>query len=313
MSDKFVILADCTCDLSEEVRKDFGIDDYISGYVSISDGRDLRTTLDFENIGREEFYKLLSNSKIKVSTAPASPEEYYLAFKKYAEQGINVLSMSISSTISSTYSVASVAAERVKNEFPNVRIYCFDSYRMSGAIGLLVMYAYDLQKQGKTFDEVIDWLEDNKLCVHQMGPIDDLIFVARRGRISMGKAIMGSFAGVKPMGDCDVRGYVSVLGKAKGMKKALEVTARYVQRVAKDVEKQYILISHSDREKYARELADKLSELVSPKKIYVSDVFTGSGANAGPGMIGVYFLGEKVTDDLVLEKTVLTELLEKAK
>ena len=306
---KYIILADVTCDLSEEIRKEFGVEDYIPGHVHFSDGRDIRTTLDWENISREDFYKALSNKKIEVSTAPASPEEYYLTFKNYAEQGYDIISMSISSKISSTYNVAESTAMRVKKEYPDCRIYCFDSYRMSGALGLLVMHACALKNEGKSMDEVVEWLENNKHKVHQMGPIDDLIFVARRGRITMGKAIMGSFAGVKPMGDCTREGYVSVLTKVKGINKALDLTARYVERTATDIKNQYVLISHSNREEYAEKLKMLVEEKLQPKQVYVSDVFSGCGTNIGPGMVGVYFMGEEISEDLASEKAVIADLL----
>lgn len=306
---KYVILADVTCDLSEEIRRQFGVEDYIQGHVHFSDGRDFNTTLDWSHISREEFYAALSNKKMEVSTAPASPEEYYAVFKNYAEQGYDILSMSISSKISSTYNVAVGAANRVREEFPDCTVYCFDSYKMSGAFGLLVMYAHKLKNEGCTMDEVIAWLEEHKHKVHQMGPIDDLIFVARRGRISMGKAIMGSFAGVKPMGDCTREGYVSVLTKVKGMNKALDLTVRYIQRMAKDVQKQYILISHSNRAEYAERLKMMLEENVQAEQVLLCDVFSGCGTNIGPGMVGVYFLGDEITEDLATEKEVITELL----
>ena len=306
---KYIILADVTCDLSAEIRKEFGVEDYIPGHVHFSDGRDIKTTLDWDNISREEFYKALSNKKIEVSTAPASPEEYYLTFKNYAERGYDILSMSISSKISSTFNVVEASAERVKKEYPDCKIYCFDSYRMSGAFGLLVMYAHTLKNEGKGMDEVVEWLENNKHKIHQMGPIDDLIFVARRGRITMGKAIMGSFAGVKPMGDCTREGYVSVLTKVKGMNKALDLTARYVERTATDIKNQCVLISHSNREEYAEKLRMLIEEKLQPKQVYVSDVFSGCGTNIGPGMVGVYFLGEEISEDLVSEKAAITELL----
>ena len=241
--EKYIILADVACDISEEIRNYFKVEDYIEGHVNISDGRDFKTKLDWSEIERDDFYKCVSSRKTEVVSAPASPEEYYLIFKKYAEEGYKVLSMSLSSKISSTYNVAKGAAERVKAEIPEAVIYAFDTYKMAGAYGLLVMYAHELKNEGKSFDEVIEWLESNKHRVHQMGPIDDLIFVARRGRITMGKAIMGSFAGVKPMGDCNRDGYVSALGKVKGINKALDVTVKYIEKMAKNVGEQYILVS----------------------------------------------------------------------
>ncbi|MBR5279392.1 MAG: DegV family protein [Clostridia bacterium] len=304
----FIILPDLTCDCSEEIRKYFGLTDYIQGYVHIND-ESLRTTLDWSIISRDQFYKTLANKKNKVSSAVASPEEFYQCFKQYAEQGLDILSMSLSSKISSTYSIAASAAKRIQEEYPNCNIYCFDSLRMSGSFGLLVAYACELKAQGKTFREVIDWLEINKHCVHQMGPIDDLTFVARRGQISSGKAFMGNLVGIKPMGDSNADGYVTVLAKVKGIKKALDATVAYLIKMAKSQD-QYVFISHSDREDYALTLKEKIEAAASFKKVFVSDVFSGCGTNIGPGMIGVYFLGDPVTKDLAKEKEALNAAIE---
>ena len=305
---KLIILPDVTCDLSQEIRDLFELDDYIRGYVHIND-QSLRTTLDWENISREEFYKKLSNKKNSVSSAAASPEEYYQIFKSYVEQGYDVLSMSISSKISATYNIADSAAKRIKADFPDSNVYCFDSLRMSGSFGLLVIYACILKKEGKSFEEIIAWLEANKNRVHQMGPIDDLTFVARRGQISSGKAFMGNLAGIKPLGDSNADGYVSVLAKAKGIKKAMDATADYVKAMATNVEDQYLIIMHSDREKYAHDLKERLEARITCKNIFISDVFSGCGTNIGPGMIGVYFMGEPVSEDNSKEKEVLNNCL----
>ena len=313
MSDKYVILADVTCDISKEIRDFAGIENYIKGYIHFSDGRDFQTTLDWDNISRDEFYKILSGKKIQVTTAPPSPEEVYQAFKTCVQNGFKVLSMSISSKISSTYNVTCVAADKVRAEFPECEIYCFDSYKMSGGFGLLTVYAHLMQKEGKSFREVIDWLEANKHRVHQMGPIDDMIFIARRGKITMGKAIMGNFAGVKPMGDCSPEGYVSVLAKVKGINKALDVTTRYVAEMATDPTEQYIIISHSDRQAYAEKVKGMLENAIHPKKVFVTDVYAGCGANIGPGMVCVYFLGDVISEDLVAEKECINKILEAVK
>ena len=306
--ERYVILADVTCDLSQEIRDKIGMKDYIRGHIHFDDGRDFDTTLDWSDISREDFYKQLSNKKTKITTAPANAEECYEIFENYIKQGYAILSMSLSASISTTYNMTYVAAERLRQEYPDCKIYCFDSARMSGAFGLLTIYAHMLQQDGKTFDEVVQWLEENKTKVHQMGPIDDLIFVARRGRLTMGKAIMGSFAGVKPMGDCNAEGYTTVLTKVKGIGKALELTAQYVKETAVDVENQVLLIAHSDRELYANTLKTKLQELLSPKEILVTDVHCACGANVGPGMVGVYYLGEKVSDELAAEKEIINKL-----
>lgn len=305
---KFVILPDLTCDLSDEIRNYFGLDDYITGHVNIN-GKDLVTKLDWTNISRSDFYNTLANKKNKVSSAAPNIEEYRSAFKKYITEGYDILSMSISSKISGTYDVSVTARNEIIKEYPDANIYCFDSKRMSGSFGLLVIYALELQKDGKTFEEVIEWLENNKCRVHQMGPIDDLTFIARRGQISKGKAIMGNLVGIKPMGDCNTDGYVSVLAKVKGIKKALNLTVKYVKKIVVNPEEQYFIISHSDREQLALTLKDELEKNIKCKKVFVSDVYSGCGTNIGPGMIGVYFLGNPVSEDSAYEKEVLTKII----
>lgn len=303
----FVILADSTCDLGEEARHDVGMVDYIPGHAHFSDGRDIITRLDWSEISREDYYKTLSNKKMKVTTAPPSPAEFYDAFEKFAKDDIGVISISLSSKISSTYNFAKNAASEVQKNYPNAKIYCVDSFRMSGAIGLLTYYAFQMKGEGKSFDEIVAWLEENKVKVHQMGPIDDLIFVARRGRISMGKAIFGSFAGVKPMGDCNADGYTTVLTKAKGINKAFDITVQYIKETASDIENQALFIAHSNREQYALNLKEKLLAL-NPKKVYITDVYSACGGNIGPGMIGVYYLGEPISSDLSVEKAIMNKI-----
>ena len=309
--ENYVILPDVTCDLSAEIREFFGLTDYVRGHFSVSDGREFQSTLDWRNMPMKEFYATVGDKRMKVTTSPANTDEYYKIFEEYVKKGVAVLAMSLTSAISATQSFAEMASKRIMENYPEAKIYCFDSFRMSGAYGLLVMYALELKKEGKSFDEVKDWLEANKRRVHQMGPIDDLLFVARRGRISMGKAIMGSFAGVKPMGDCNAEGYTTVLGKAKGIKKALAMTVEYVKLTIEDPEDQYLLISHTDRAEYAAMLKELIEKEIPAKKVFVSDVFSGSGPNIGPGMIAVYYLGKEITEDMAAEKEAMAKVLAK--
>lgn len=310
--EKFVILPDVTCDLSKEIRDFIALDDYIPGYVEIN-GESLSTTLNWDNITRDKFYKTLGNPKNKVSSAAPNIEDYYNKFKTYIEAGYSIISMSISSRISGTYNVSLLGRDKVLEEFPNANIYCLDTLRMSGSFGLLVMYASMLKNEGKTYQEVIDWLETNKHCVHQMGPIDDLTFVARRGQISKGKAIMGNLVGIKPMGDSNRDGYVTVLAKAKGLKKALKITVEYVKAIATNLEDQYLLVSHTDREEVAKNLKELLLAEIKCKDVLISDVFSGCGTNIGPGMIGVYFLGNPISENLEVERTTILNIMSNSK
>lgn len=307
--EKYIILADVTCDLTEEMRSYFGVKDYIQGHINLGNGREEITKLEWDFMSSKEFYKALSDKNSKISTAPPNLEEYYEKFEHYIKEGYAVLSMSISGEISVTYDFSTMAAKRIKENYPDAKIYCLDTARLSGAFGLLVCYAHEMQKDGKTFEEVIAWLEENKAKVHQMGPIDDLLFVARRGRVTMGAAVMGTIVGIKPLGDFNDRGYTTVLTKVKGINKALSTTIDYVKETAVEIQNQYVFISHTDREIYALDLKERIEKELGPKKVFVTEAFAASGTNIGPGMIGVYYMGESISEGLEKEKEAMNRVL----
>ena len=113
------------------------------------------------------------------------------------------------------------------------------------------------------------------------------------------------------MGDCNADGYTTVLGNARGMAQALDVTVNYVRETAEDIGSQVILVAHSDREAYATELAARVERELSPKKVFLSEVFPGCGANIGPGMVGVYYLGSEILEGMEAEKDIMKNLLGK--
>ena len=94
------------------------------------------------------------------------------------------------------------------------------------------------------------------------------------------------------------------------MKKALSATVEYVGQVATGVEDQYLLIVHSNREAYAETLKERLETALHPKGIFVSDSFSASGTNIGPGMVAVYFMGDEVTEDLTREREIMGGVME---
>ena len=93
--------------------------------------------------------------------------------------------------------------------------------------------------------------------------------------------------------------------------KALDVTVAYVEKTATNIKDQYILVSHSDREEYALKLKEMLESTLSPKEVLISDVFSACGTNIGPGMVGVYFLGDPISADLEVEKNTINTILGK--
>ena len=56
---------------------------------------------------------------------------------------------------------------------------------------------------------------------------------------------------------------------------------------------------------------EKLEAELNFKKVFLTDVFSGCGGNIGPGMIGIYYLGNKISDDLAAEKEIMNRIVGK--
>ncbi len=304
----FVILPDVTCDLSDALRAEFNIG-FLNGHLRFPDGHETPGFLDWGDMSSEEFYKQLKAHPNDFSTSPPNTDECCEIFKSYAEKGIDILTLTISSQLSGTYNFVKNACDATAEKYPDIRIRCIDSRRFSSGCGLMAIYASILRSEGKDVDEVADWLEQNKNRIHQAGWLDELSFVAKKGRISHAKALFGTLAGVKPIGEFDYNGLTTALAKAKGEKQGFKVLIEYIKRTIENPEDQIILIATSDRKKQAEIYRELIEKEIHPKKLYMNSVYPSCGINVGPGLMAAYYLGKPISVGLDEERKILTELL----
>jgi len=307
---KFVILPDVTCDLSEELRKRFDIE-YIKGHIVFPDKIEREGVLEWKYCTREEFYKDLKKNPNEYSTAPANIDEFKEAFEFYVKQGFDVLSLTISSALSGTYNFALKASELVLEQYPDAKIICIDSQRYSNGFGLIAIYASLLRAEGKDIDEVAKIIEEKKNCFHEMGWLDDLSFVAKKGRLSNSKAFFGTLIGIKPLGEFNHQGLTTVLGKAKGEKKAYQAIMNYIEKTIENPSEQIILIAQTNHMKQALEFKEMLQNKFNPKEIIINDVFPSCGINVGPGLMAAFYMGKPISEDLKAETEIMNEVLQK--
>ena len=307
---KFVIIPDSTCDMNLEMQKFYNIPELVPGTVVYPDGKVVEVDGSWTKKDREDFYALLKNKKNVFTTGAPSPEKFAEIFEKYLKEGYDVLSVSISSALSCTYQNACVGAELLKEKYPNNKVLCLDSHRYSTAELLLIIEASKLAKQGKTIDETFELLNKYKFYLHQSGPMDDLMFLASKGRISNGKAFMGQLIGVNPIGEVDRNGLTKVLCRVKGSKKALQVCLEYIKQTIIEPEKQTIVIAHSNRENKALLYKEMIEKEIQPKEIILTDVGQSCAPNIGPGLCAAYYFGKEITD-LEFERSVFESLTKK--
>lgn len=303
----FVILADATCDLSEEFQREYDIG-VIPGHIELPDGTEIPAFLKWEKYSREDFYASLKKNPNGYSTSPANVAEFSAAMEPYAAENVGVLLLTISSGISGAFSFASQAREELLQKYPSAEIRIVDSMRFGPGFGLMAVYASMLRSQGKTLAETAQWLEDNKNRFHQAGWLDDLSFVAKKGRITQPKAFFGTLAGVKPIGEFDYNGLTTVLGKVKGAKTAYSVLLGYMEATIENPEEQIIFIAQTNRLPQAMEYKKMIEEKFHPKAVFVNDVFPSCGINIGPGLMAAYYMGKPISKDLSEERALFDKL-----
>ncbi|MDR0491462.1 MAG: DegV family protein [Oscillospiraceae bacterium] len=308
MEARYAIIGDVTCDLSLELRERFGIDGYTTGHITIPGGKEIDSKLEWDFTNPKDFYSSLKSKGDVYKTSSASMEEIAAYWETYLAEGKDVLALSISGKLSVTYNLMINAQKMLQDKYPARKIVVVDSRRYSVALGILTIKACQLRGQGLSIEENADKLNKMKNEIHQMGTMDDLFFVASKGRISHPKAFLGTLVGIKPMGDFDSEGMVTVLAKVKGYEKAHKAIIGYIEKTITDASEQIIIVAHTMRADQAGALVGKIKESIRPKEVILSDVYPASGINIGPGLLAAYYFGSEITD-LAKETEIMEALL----
>ena len=305
----YEIIIESTCDLNAELRAKFNIyPEVIRGFVYVPGKDEFFADLEFKNYTQAEFFKIVKSKAGKVHTAFAPYQEFVRVVEPVLKEGKDAIIFTISSGISGTYNGFLNWANVLLEDYPDRRIAVIDTLKYSSAGGLLAIYGAENRAKGMSFEENVEWLNENRFCLHEAGPMDDLSFLAKNGRLSAGKAFFGGLAGVQPFADFTRDGKNAPLGTLKGDAKTNEVSLKYMLRLAKDIENQVVIIAHSMREKRALEFKKQLLEAANPREVIITHVGESCGPNIGPGLCAYFFMGDPILDNRAEETKVFTEL-----
>jgi len=225
-------------------------------------------------------------------TSAVNPDRWASAMEGELSQGKDVLVMAFSSGLSTTYQSAVIAAEDLKEKYPDRKIYVVDTLCASMGQGLLVWYVCQKRDAGLSLEEVRGWVEENKLHLCHWFTVDDLMHLKRGGRISATTALVGTMLQIKPVLHVDDEGHLINKAKARGRKASIDALARKVEELGADYDNSTMFISHGDCREDAEYLANLLKEKHGAKEVIISYVGSVIGSHSGPGTLALFFLGE---------------------
>ena len=131
----YVILTDSCCDLTAEMAAELGVE--VLPLSLQMEGKTYRNYLDGRDIGFQEFYARIRNGAL-ATTSAVNVGEFEAKMREILKTGKDILSISFSSALSTTYQSSVIAAEELKSEFPDARILTVDSLCASLGQGLFV-------------------------------------------------------------------------------------------------------------------------------------------------------------------------------
>lgn len=241
----------------------------------------------------EDFYQRMREGAMP-RTQQVNPEQAVCKFRQYLEQGKDILHIALTSAVSGSCNSARMAAEELKEEFPERTITVVDTLVGTLCEGMVVEQVVRMRKAGKTLAEAAQWVRENipHFCLY--ATVDDLKHLYRGGRVSKTTALFGTAIGIKPILKLNDDGNLIPVGKVRGRKQSIQALVQHMEeKVGRFLlQNDTIYISHGDCMEDALYLAELVKEKFGIVKAMIHHIGPVIGSHAGPGALTLSFMGE---------------------
>jgi len=278
------IVTDSTADLTPELLNAYGVRVVPLlvqfGDESYQDGVEMNT---------DRLFQMVAERNQLPKTSSPNPGVFRKYFEEATADGSQVLFIGISAKFSATIQNAQIAA----SEFPEGQVRVFDSRNLSAGIGLQVLHACDLARQGTSMDEIIADLEAYQAGVRTSFVIDTMDYLHKGGRCSGVAALVGTLLRIRPVISV-VDGGMIVAAKVRGpRKKALDwMLERFAEDVAQGrVRPERVFVTSPDwpHEDTDYMVAETRRIMPGVQEVLVTRAGAVIGSHCGPGTIGILY------------------------
>ena len=284
------IITDSCCDLPQEMADDLQL---LVAPLSVNyKGSEHKNYLDGRELDTKEFYNGLRAGEM-TSTSAANPTLWQSYMEPVLKEGQDVLVLAFSSGLSTTYNAACIAAEELRETYPDRKIYVVDTLCAALGQGLFCWYVANLKKNGATLEEARDWAENNKLHLVHWFTVEDLHFLKRGGRVSAATAVVGSMLQIKPVLHVDNEGHLISKAKVRGRKASIHALADKIGELCENPSEQTMAICHGDCIEDAEYLASLMRERYNVPEIIIHPTGPVIVSHSGPGTLAVFFIGKE--------------------
>lgn len=284
----YVIFTDSACDIAPELLSEWGVKNLPLNFRFVDSDK-----LYFDGeIPVKEFYDKMRGGAI-AKTSAINAAELTVAFEAVLKEDKDILYLTLSSGLSTTFNSARIAAGELSEKYPDAKIIPVDSLSASAGQGLFVKLLADKKAEGATIEELAEYAKEITPNIVHWFTVDDLVYLKRGGRISSTAAFFGNALGIKPVLHVDDAGHLVNVAKVRGRKSSILTMAEKFGETAIDKENGIVYISNADCLDDANLLASMLKEKYGAKVSLITNIGTVIGAHAGPGTLALFYVGNK--------------------
>lgn len=230
----------------------------------------------------------------RVSTTMINTYTFVKAFTPTLEAGEDIVYLAFSSGLSGQAEAAKAASLELREIFPQRKIACIDTLCPSISLGQLTLCAAK-HHAAFGFDEMVAYVEREKLHFANWFTVQDMVYLRRGGRISGATAAMATVLNIKPIMTTDQDGHLIAVGKVQGRRKSIRtLVENTVRNMRLDGELSTIVVGHNDAPGEAAQAAQMLREH-GAGSVEVWDIGITIGAHSGPGTISIFYYADKRT------------------
>jgi len=290
---EFILSCCSTADLSANKLEEIGVS-YVCSTFRLN-GKTYPDDLG-KTVSYKDFYKAMEDGA-ETSTSQINQDEFKDYFREILSSGKDILHLSLSTGLSGTYNSARLAAEEMRKEFPDRKLYLVDSLAASSGYGLFMAKLSELKAQGMGIDELYQWAEDNKNKLHHWFFTTDLTYFVKGGRVSKASGLIGGVLGICPLLNVNDEGKLIAREKIRGKKRVIPRIVEMMQEHAQgglDYNGRCFICNSACLED--AKMVAELVEEAFPKltgKVEIFDIGTTIGSHTGPGTVALFFWGDE--------------------
>ena len=279
------IISDSTCDLTKDLLEEYDIS-ILPLHVILGE-KDL---LDGVTITPDEIYEWADANKTTPKTSAPSIEDAIELIKPYVDNGDEIIYFSISKEMSTSINVINLAADELE---ATDRIHVIDSANLSTGVGLLVLEAATMAREGMNANDIVTKIEELKPLVRASFVVDTLTYLHRGGRCSSVAALAGGVLKLHPKIVVE-DGKMSATKKYRGkMDSVILSYAKEMEEDLKNAKTDRAFITHSGcDEAIIQSVYSYLEELNVFKEIIITRAGSVISSHCGYGTLGVLFISK---------------------